>query len=241
MTTQPKQLGTLSISSQFCGPPRSANGGYAAGAVAGFLSGDAETTLRKPPPLDTPMVVVGDNEEATVLAGDVVVAEARRKPCEVELPLFATWEQALEAERDFPWSKRHPYPTCFVCGPQRTTGDGLRIFPGTVHGTEIAAATWVPHEAHADRDGLVPDSIIWSALDCPSYLGILASTPSAEAPVLLGRLGVHIEVRPRVGENWVAMGWLRSLDGRKQHAGAALVRDDGVLGAYSAATWITLN
>ena len=38
----------------FCGPPRSANGGYAAGVTARLLGGPAMVSLPRPPPVGRP-------------------------------------------------------------------------------------------------------------------------------------------------------------------------------------------
>ena len=51
---------SLVVAPRFCGPPDSANGGYAAGFIAACLDGQAEITLRRPPPLARPMAVERD-------------------------------------------------------------------------------------------------------------------------------------------------------------------------------------
>ena len=45
------------IAPRFCGPPGSGNGGYVCGLIADRPSGQAEITLRAPPPLATPITV----------------------------------------------------------------------------------------------------------------------------------------------------------------------------------------
>jgi hypothetical protein len=50
-------MAPLVIAPRFCGPPDSGNGGYVCGLIAGRLDGQAEITLRAPPPLATPMTV----------------------------------------------------------------------------------------------------------------------------------------------------------------------------------------
>jgi hypothetical protein len=47
----------LVIPSRFCGPPGSGNGGYVCGRIAAYLDGPVTVTLRRPPPLATPMTV----------------------------------------------------------------------------------------------------------------------------------------------------------------------------------------
>src|SRR5450755_4067922 len=48
---------SLVIPSRFCGPPGSGNGGYVCGRIAAYVDGPVTVTLRRPPPLATPMAV----------------------------------------------------------------------------------------------------------------------------------------------------------------------------------------
>jgi hypothetical protein len=48
------------IDPRFREPPNSANGGYACGIVGEGIGGVATATLRRPPPLDAPLSLVGD-------------------------------------------------------------------------------------------------------------------------------------------------------------------------------------
>ncbi len=87
---------TLTIPSRFNGPPASANGGYACGLVAALLGGDAEVTLRSPPPLDTPLVVSGDDGHIEVRDGETLVAEAAR----------VDWDLDVPAPVSYAWSRK---------------------------------------------------------------------------------------------------------------------------------------
>ena len=50
----------------------------------------------------------------------------------------------------------HPLPTCFVCGPARAKGDGLRIFAGPLGRTLLRhGSTIVLIDANAPIPGLV--------------------------------------------------------------------------------------
>lgn len=127
---------TLVIAPRFCGPPDSGNGGYVCGRVARYVDGPAEITLRRPPPLATPMTVEPiDDGLVCIRNGDAVVAEGRRSP--QNLPMVApgaiSIAEAITAGagsllRTNP--EAHPFPTCFVCGPDRRPGDGLGIQVG---------------------------------------------------------------------------------------------------------------
>lgn len=49
---------SLVIDRRFRGPPNSGNGGYVCGCLARYVAGDAEVTLRAPPPLERPLDVL---------------------------------------------------------------------------------------------------------------------------------------------------------------------------------------
>jgi hypothetical protein len=233
---------TVTIASRFRGPPASANGGYVCGVVGERVhaAGAAvEATLRKPPPLDTPLAVEIEGPRVRVRAGDVVIAEAVPAPLELAVPEPVGFEAAGEAARGYLGFERHPFPTCFVCGPEREAGDGLRIFPGAVTGRDVAASPWIPDPSLAGDDGLVRPEIVWAVLDCPSWFGF-AAFESFEGAAVLGRLTARLEGRPRPGDRCVAMGWLVGRDGRKIHTASALHTEDGRLLGVARATWIAL-
>jgi len=230
----------MRIEDRFCGPRDSANGGYACGVAAALLDGDVEVTLRLPPPLDAELTAERTDGGAVVRDGDRVIAEAKPTTLALEVPAPVGFDEAVRASRGYPWFEGHPYPTCFVCGPERTAGDGLRIFPGAVEGRDVAAAPWVPDASLAGDDGLVRPAFLWAALDCPSWFGFGCLHPF-DGMVLLGRLAARIVARPRAGDRCVAMGWLIARDGRKIHCGSAIHTDGGALLAVGKATWIALK
>ena len=49
------QVAELRLGERFCGPPATANGGDACGAIAELLGDEVEVTLRCPPPLGRPL------------------------------------------------------------------------------------------------------------------------------------------------------------------------------------------
>ena len=121
------------IARRFCGPPASANGGYACGLVAGLLDGRARVTLRSPPPLDRPLRVEREARRASLWDDELLVAEGELVGgASAAPPAPVGLEEACRAAERYEWRFDHPYPTCFVCGPGRAAGDGLRIFPGPV-------------------------------------------------------------------------------------------------------------
>jgi len=232
----------IRIPARFRGPPGSANGGYACGLVAGELgAGAAEVTLRAPPPLERDLTVELGAEGVTVLDGETVLAEGH--PTVVDLNLREPpWpEGAAQAslagyER---WSAHHPFPGCFVCGPDRVAGDGMRIFPGPLGAEGLFASPWTPHQSLADRSGRVAPEIVWAALDCPTSAPIakLGEGP----PAVLGRLAASLDGDVRASEPHVIVSWELGRDGRKRSAGAALFDSRGRALARSRALWIELK
>lgn len=230
------------IERRFCGPADSANGGYACGVAAAQLAGGpgaAEVTLRSPPPLEAPIEVERAGERGAILRrGAQLVAEVARTALTIEPPPPVSFDDATRAARSYPWATGHPFPRCFVCGPERAEGDGLRIFPGAVAGRSVAAAPWIPDASLVAPDGRVPPEIVWAALDCPSWFGV-ACFHAWEGVPLLGRLAAEIHERPRAGERCVCVGWLVGRERRKSFVGSALFSEGGELRALGQATWIT--
>ena len=235
----------IAIDRRFRGPAASANGGYACGVAAAQLAdprGPGEVTLRSPPPLDAPIEVERAGERAVLRDGATLVAEvAVRLALTIEPPAPVSFDEATQAARRCPWATaaRHPYPGCFVCGPERAEGDGLRIFPGAVTGRRVAAAPWIPDPSLGGPDGRVRPELVWSVLDCPSLFGMVCFDAWEGRP-LLGRLAAEIYAAPLVGERCVCVGWFGSREGRKFHAGSALFGERGELRALGQATWIAV-
>ena len=219
---------TIVVPRRFNGPPESANGGYVCGIVAALLGGLAEVTLRRPPPLDTPLAVERNGDRVLARDGETLVAEAERvDPFELDLPPPVTLEEAAAARERYAGFRHHAYATCFVCGPARE--DGLGIFAGPVERRELVAAPWTP------PPGAVADELVWAALDCPS--GWAVDEFSREG-VLLGRLAARLLTPVAGGEEHVVLGWRRGADGRKREAGSAVFTAGGELRAYARSTWL---
>lgn len=224
------------IDPRFHGPPASANGGYACGVVAEGVDGVATVTLRLPPPLGRPLLLHSDGGTARLLDGEAMVGEAQPATLDLEVPSPPTLEEAEEGMRHYAGWHRHPFDTCFVCGPRREPGDGLRIFPGPVPGRSLAASLWRPDASLSDDRGEMSRRFVWSALDCPSYFGLGTSRVA-----LLGRLTAEISRVPATGETLIAMGWPLQSEGRKMFSGSAVVSGDGEVLARAAAVWIELR
>ncbi len=233
------QVAELRLGERFCGPPASANGGYACGAIAELLSGGVEVTLRRPPPLGRPLRLRVDDRDGTAVVhdGDELVAEARPATVTLAVPGTASPAQARAAAGRYPLFQGHPFPTCFTCGPDRAAGDGLRIFPGPLPGGDLWAAPWTPDPSVADQDGLVVPEVVWAALDCPS--GFAAGV--GDIVMVLGRMAARVLARPRAGTAYCLVAWHEGpADGRKQPASSALLDVHGRVLAVARTVWVTV-
>ena len=152
-----------------------------------------------------------------------------RRPLELELPAPPSWAEAEAASARYPGFDEHAFPRCFVCGPEREPGDGLRVFAGPL-GDGRFAATWIPSE--------VSPSLVWAALDCP---GAIAVGFPDRGETLLGRFAVEVDELPEPGERCVVLAWPLGEEGRKLYAGTALYGEDGRPLARARATWIAPN
>jgi hypothetical protein len=224
------------ISRRFCGPTRSGNGGYVCGRVAATIEAAAWVRLTAPPPLETELRIEKSDGVTRLLHGSSVIAEAKATTVELTPPRAPSFEQAEAASKAYPGFSRHPFPRCFVCGPRRDVGDGLRIFPGPLEsGTEVAAP-WIPDPSLADESGHVRPEFIWAALDCTTGWAVLP-VPEGKA-LVLGELSARIDGTVVPNGKCVSVGWPLGSDGRKRFSGAALIADSGQVVAVGRATWI---
>ncbi|MFF5261623.1 hypothetical protein ACFY4C_21975 [Actinomadura viridis] len=223
----------MTIETRYHGPEGSGNGGYVAGLLAGHVSSDAVTvTLRRPPPLETGLRITADGDRgigARLWDGERLVAEALAGAIVVPPVPAVSHAEALEAAEKYRAAERLPFPGCFVCGPDREPGDGLRLEPGPA-GEGLVAAPWTP--------GVVPErEIMWAVLDCPGGL----SVGQADPPVVLGTMTAQITEPPDAGEPCVVMGLTRSREGRKVHAATAAYGTDGRLLGRAEQIWIEVD
>jgi len=228
----------LRVPARFCGPPASANGGYVCGLVADAIGRLVTVRLLRPPPLDTDMTLQpGTSGDWYVEQAGQRIAEARTASLDdLVVPAAVNFAQAAEAARLAPWSDpaQHPCPGCFVCGPLRASGDGLRLFAGPVSGRECVATGWVPDASLGAADGGVRPEFIAAALDCPGFQAL----QTGMKPWLLGEFTCRVDRPVRVGEPCVIVGWKIETKGRRAIVGTALLGEDGQVSALAKGVWI---
>lgn len=222
----------LVIDARYNGPPGSGNGGYCSGRfarAAGLPSDVVEVTLRRPPPLQVELTARAADSGVDICHDQEVVAQVRPttiEPDEIVEPVG--WDEAVAASASYPGLVSHPFPTCFVCGPQRAAGDGLRLFPGRLPDGRTATPWTVP-------EAVAPE-LVWASLDCPGGWAI----PLEGRPYVLGRLAVRIVRTPAPGERCVVMGAVTGQEGRKAYVRSSLWGPDGDLLAHARATWLAV-
>ncbi|MDY7086032.1 MAG: hypothetical protein SYR96_13095 [Actinomycetota bacterium] len=216
----------MEIPARFNGPPTSGNGGWSAGAFAveaGARLGapPLEVTLRVPPPLDTPLTYA----DGSVHDGGTLVATVGEATGEIPAVTPVSLDAAVEAARAYEGFTRHPFPTCYVCGPERP--DGLRIFSGPLADGRTAAPWVVPAE--------VDLRVLWAALDCPGGWTALRTGRT----YVLGRIAVDATALPEPGSTCVVVGAATEFSGRKAMVLSTVLGGDGTPLARARATWIT--
>jgi hypothetical protein len=234
MTTAALQT-VLTVPQRFRGPEGLANGGWIAGTMAEALNGGrsaVEVTLHAPTPLETELRLEHVANSVSLSHGDKLLVEAIPVAEDLEGPGFVPFNDAARAEAGFVGLQVHPFAECFACG-LREPGDGLRIFPGPVEGTDLVAAGWRVPFTVTGEDG-VPASIIGAVLDC--ITGWAHFGPGETA--LLGRLAVQIHRPVRAGGQYSVVARPTGRDGRKMYGQSAIYELDGTLVAAGRATWI---
>jgi len=235
----------LVIPSRFRGPAGSGNGGYVCGRIAAYADGPVAVTLRRPPPLATPMTVeqAGDDGALRVRHGGTLIAEAASPPglLALEVPAPVALAAARQSAGRARYFQDPFFPECFVCGMSRQPGDGLRVFPGPVPGRTLWAAPWTPDSSVAGLDGRVRPEVAWAALDCPG--GIAAAEHAGLSPdtaVLLGRMTASVAALPAPGDQCRVLAWPDGGGGRKLFAASALLGPGDEVLAVARAVWLTV-
>jgi hypothetical protein len=212
------------IPGRFNGPLESGNGGYSAGAVAAFLEGPVEVSLRSPVPLERPLEPRREDGTVRLLDGENLVAEARRVPdFELEVPHRVGVGEARAAMSRYRGLADGPFSRCFVCG--RAREDAFGVFAGPLEERPLVASTWTPGRSTAEPGGSVRPEFVWAVLDCPTYFAAYRDEESTIS--FLAQLTVAIDAPVPVGEEHVVIAWPLGVEGRKRSAGGAVLSPSG--------------
>lgn len=226
----------VSIAQRFCGPPKSANGGYSCGILSKHIQGACQVRLHQPPPLNKPISLSESNGEWLLKDRDQLIGSAKSAVLAMVPPVPPTHQQARSAQKHYRGHQQHSFPTCFVCGPDRNHNDGLRLFCGAVEGRDMVACEWQPHTDLLDDTGNVKSEFIWSALDCPSYFAL-----ETDKTCLLAQMTAAIDKPVPGAKPHIVYAWQRAIDGRKHYSAAAISTIDGELLARAEHLWIEIK
>lgn len=159
-----------------------------------------------------------------VLDGEALVLEASSVPeLDVEAPAPVSPHEARLAAGRYRGLSDGLFSRCFVCG--RAREDAFGVFAGAVEGHQLVASPWTPPSWTADAAGRVLPEFVWAVLDCPTYFALYMN---GELPMsVLARLAARIDGPVVAGEEHVVIAWPLESDGRKRHAGSAVLSPDG--------------
>jgi hypothetical protein len=139
-------------------------------------------------------------------------------------------ETARTSSASYPGLIQHPFPECFVCGPNRPPGDGLRVFPGRL-GDGRTACLWTVADEFAGRA-----EFVWASLDCPGGW----SAPIEGRPMVLGRMTARVTALPTPGEQCILMGGLLGTEGRKTWTATTAYGADGRELGRAHSIWLSI-
>lgn len=228
------------VDRRFNGPPESAQGGYACGRFATAArqwlgSAKVVVTLHEPPPLGAPMRPELSGDRVHFWYGERLVASVARSRSTIAPPALAPPSAVAAAERAYVTFGRHPFASCFVCGPGRP--DGLALAPGRL-ALDLTGCRWIPDTSLGSGPGdRIPVEFAWAALDCPGGWTV----DLAANPMVLSRLSAEIVELPVANTEYVVIGRCDTYDGQMLATTTALYRSDGLLTGKAVATWVRLH
>ena len=217
-----------------------------AGILAKKLEGCVRVRINWPIPLNEELVIQTGIQDSKLLHGETLIAQASSADqsrlqalLRPSMPPYVSFNEALEASKAYPGFESHPFPECFVCGPNREVGDGLRIFPGPHSSETFVCAPFKTYPSLFSSDKNMAVEYQWSALDCSGAYGIM----NAFGPdkYVLGTIIGEIKAPIHMDEMIVAMGWAIDKAGRKARSGTALINHHGQLKSWALSTWIAIK
>lgn len=220
------------VLNRFNGPPGMGNGGYSAGLLAAHVDSRAVSVrLRKPVPLDREMEV----RDGQLFDGETVIASAEPATLDLDVPAAPSFDEARRAAAKVPWRDRHPFPTCFGCGPGRQ--DGIAALLGPLDGRSEWAGVWRPTDLLPNDGTTVLPEIVWAALDCPSAQPV---APDGGPAFVLGTFVAQVERPVELGVDHLLIAWELGRDGRKAYSASAIIGPHGVCGR-ARAVWVSIG
>lgn len=229
---------SIAVSPTYQGIEGLAHGGYLAGRFAELVGEPLRVTLRRPPPLDTPLSIDDEHGPRLVDPEGRTVMEAGPAGA-MRDPVAAVPIEEARSRRPHPGFDRHPWPHCFMCGTERVDGFGLRVSApdeeGRVAGVWLASGPLLP-------DGeVIPSAFVWAVVDCVTAWSFADHRGEAEWwPALTGQIAVDVAAPVRRGAPHVVVGRVSRREGRRLFMDAAIADADGQVCARAEALWIVV-
>jgi hypothetical protein len=252
---------------RFNGPPGSANGGIAVGALvcpalaAAAAAGEVRPSvgrvtarLRRPVVCDQALAVDVSPTEGgyavTLRSGDDALIDGSVRLAggasanETDAALEAALSEIAGTGADgrppfFEETGDHPIAGCFSCGPDNRRG--MHIYP-RVAGDGLTCAPWHAGEEFDDGDGNISPMIVASALDCSSGICMPVQMQrellAEDQFFLLGSLEVRYLRPAPVARDYRIVATALGRDGRKFRGRSAMFDDADVPYATADALWI---
>jgi hypothetical protein len=200
--------------------------------LAGLIGGPAAVSLRSPVPLDRRLRVEPAGEGLRVADGETLVAAVEpAAELNLDVPEPVSVEEARAASARYRGLAEGEFCRCFVCG--RAREDSLGVFAGAVAGRDVVASPWTPPPWTAGAPGEVRPEIVCAVLDCPTYFALYMHGELRTS--FLARFQARLDAPVPAGEELVAIAWPLEADGRKLHAGSALLDASGAVLAVARA------
>lgn len=239
---------SVEINEKYCGPPMSGNGGYVAGITANQIENEAAVIkIRAPAPLNEALYYSRDPNQSGIKllskGANKVIAEAQEDSgFYMDVPELnsSSIEDIQNPKEEYLGFQKHPFPTCFVCGPNRRHEDGMRIFPAKISDqvgfTHLHGAMWKPWKDLRGPDGKVRNEIVWAALDCPGGFAVSYVDPTL---IVLAKLRGRLLESIVSEDSYAIQAWEIGRNRRQRIAGTAIYRiSDHKCVAYSEALWM---
>ena len=233
----------ITISKHFEGPTDMTLGGYISGLMSAHVDSDTvEVTMRKPTLMERPLTLDTTIDDKVLLYdGETLLNEARPAELEMEVHESISLEQAKKASRR---EAAAAFPNCFGCGSGRTAENGLHLRSGPVEGRQVVGIDWQPPGAvvGANAGEAVPEILVLTAMECPIAKAMeLDNLRKPEEMAVLGRMTTRINELPRVGGQYLFMGWPIERVGRRIEIAGTLNNEDGDILAMTRLTFVVLR
>jgi hypothetical protein len=228
----------ITVSPAYQGIPGVAHGGYTAGLFAARLPGHPRVTLRRPPPIGTPLTVTDNGSGPSLRDPDSRTVMLARPATGLALDLPVRTVSQVADQAPHPGYHRHPYPGCFMCGTERPDGFKLRVATGD---DGVTSGLWRPSSPLLPDREEVPAEFVWAAIDCLTAWAFADRWQDRTWwPAVTGQLTVALDRQVRRDADHVVVARVTGRDGRRITVQATVSDARGRACARAEAVWVVV-